>query len=109
MAHKGSDSCTVCVAGSSRMTANRPCSDRAAGEASGILSPAMLDLPVVDHVPRTRPLSPDAPAMRGARPEWLRVRLRMGENYRELKSLMRERGLHTICEEAMCPNIGECW
>jgi lipoyl synthase len=69
----------------------------------------MLDLPVVGHVPRTRPLSPNAPAERGARPDWLRVRLRMGEHYRELKSLMRERGLHTICEEAMCPNIGECW
>lgn len=69
----------------------------------------MLDLPVVDHVPRTRALSPDAPDTRGPRPDWLRVRLRMGEQYRELKSLMRERGLHTICEEAMCPNIGECW
>jgi lipoic acid synthetase len=33
----------------------------------------------------------------------------MGEHYRELKTLMRQRGLHTICEEAMCPNIGECW
>jgi lipoic acid synthetase len=33
----------------------------------------------------------------------------MGEHYRELKALMRQRGLHTICEEAMCPNIGECW
>ena len=69
----------------------------------------MLDLPVVDFVPRAQPLSPDAPPVRGSRPDWLRVRLRMGEHYLELKALMRERGLHTICEEAMCPNIGECW
>jgi lipoyl synthase len=69
----------------------------------------MLDLPVVDHVPRAQPLSPDAPPVRGSRPDWLRVRLQMGDHYRELKSLMRARGLHTICEEAMCPNIGECW
>ncbi|MFN0073623.1 MAG: lipoyl synthase [Chloroflexota bacterium] len=69
----------------------------------------MLDLPIVDHVPRSQPLSPDAPPMRGSRPDWLRVRLRMGGHYQELKSLMREQGLHTICEEAMCPNIGECW
>lgn len=33
----------------------------------------------------------------------------MGENFREIKTLMRAQGLHTICEEAMCPNIGECW
>jgi lipoyl synthase len=69
----------------------------------------MLDLPVVDRVPRAQPISPDAPPIRGSRPEWLRVRLQMGEHYRELKSLMRASGLHTICEEAMCPNIGECW
>jgi lipoic acid synthetase len=69
----------------------------------------MLDLPVVGHIARTQPMSSNAPAERGARPDWLRVRLRMGEHYRELKSLMREQGLHTICEEALCPNIGECW
>ena len=69
----------------------------------------MLDLPVVNHVARTQAMSPNAPAEHGARPDWLRVRLRMGEHYRELKSLMRQRGLHTICEEALCPNIGECW
>src|SRR5215469_15346693 len=43
------------------------------------------------------------------RPEWLRVRAPTGENYEELKRLMRGKALHTVCEEARCPNIGECW
>jgi lipoic acid synthetase len=43
------------------------------------------------------------------RPEWLRVRLPAGENYEELKQLMRSKALHTVCEEARCPNMGECW
>jgi lipoyl synthase len=43
------------------------------------------------------------------RPEWLKVRAPGGENYRELKQLMRGQSLHTVCEEARCPNIGECW
>jgi lipoic acid synthetase len=43
------------------------------------------------------------------RPEWLRVRAPTGENYEELKRLMRSKALHTVCEEARCPNIGECW
>jgi len=67
---------------------------------------ATLPLPIV---PRTVPLSPCAPAPRGNRPSWLRVRFPQGPNYTELRTLMREQNLHTICEEAMCPNIGECW
>src|SRR2546422_3958959 len=43
------------------------------------------------------------------RPEWLRVRLPGGPNYSELKDIMRGLDLHTVCEEARCPNIGECW
>jgi len=43
------------------------------------------------------------------KPEWLKVRLPAGNGYNHLKKLMREQGLHTVCEEAMCPNIGECW
>jgi len=46
----------------------------------------------------------------GARkPPWLKVRLASGPNFHELKELMRDRSLHTVCEEARCPNIGECW
>jgi lipoic acid synthetase len=43
------------------------------------------------------------------RPDWLRVRLPGGSNYSELKGIMRGLELHTVCEEAHCPNIGECW
>jgi lipoyl synthase len=43
------------------------------------------------------------------KPEWLKVRAPGSENYHRLKGLMRTLGLHTVCEEANCPNIGECW
>jgi lipoic acid synthetase len=43
------------------------------------------------------------------RPEWIKVRAPSGETYAQLQSLMRSKGLHTVCEEAMCPNMGECW
>jgi lipoic acid synthetase len=43
------------------------------------------------------------------RPEWLRVKFFNGENYQELKRIMRTLGLHTVCESARCPNMGECW
>ncbi|MBX6772176.1 MAG: lipoyl synthase [Chloroflexi bacterium] len=43
------------------------------------------------------------------RPDWLRVRFPTGPNYLDLKNIIRSRSLHTVCEEAHCPNIGECW
>ncbi len=43
------------------------------------------------------------------KPDWLKVRFPAGERYQHLKSLMREQNLHSVCEEARCPNIGECW
>ena len=43
------------------------------------------------------------------KPEWLKVRFPGGPNYVRLKGLIREKRLHTVCEEAHCPNIGECW
>jgi lipoic acid synthetase len=43
------------------------------------------------------------------KPSWLKVRAPGGENYSRIKRLLRERNLHTVCEEAQCPNIGECW
>ena len=43
------------------------------------------------------------------KPPWLKVKLPGGSNYTRLKNLMRSQGLHTVCEEARCPNIGECW
>ena len=43
------------------------------------------------------------------KPDWLKVRATLGPNYRDLKALTAGLGLHTICEEAHCPNIYECW
>ncbi len=46
---------------------------------------------------------------REPKPDWLKVRLASGPNYQQLKGIMRGLSLHTVCEEAHCPNIGECW
>jgi lipoyl synthase len=43
------------------------------------------------------------------KPDWLKIKLTTGENYKELKQMMRTKTLHTVCEEAKCPNIHECW
>ena len=47
--------------------------------------------------------------VRPRHPEWIKVRAPWGEQYARLKHLMRDLNLHTVCEEALCPNIGECW
>jgi len=56
---------------------------------------------------RIIPLSPATPRL--PKPEWLKVRAPGSPSYTRLKGLMRELNLHTVCEEAQCPNIGECW
>ena len=50
---------------------------------------------------------PDQPALR--KPEWIRVKAPVSPGYVETQRIVRENGLHTVCEEAGCPNIGECW
>src|SRR5215469_14123567 len=50
---------------------------------------------------------PDAPVQR--KPDWIRVKAPVSRGYAETSRIMRENGLHTVCEEAGCPNIGECW
>jgi lipoyl synthase len=50
-----------------------------------------------------------APRLPQAKPEWLRAKAPIGENFHNLKRLARDLGLHTVCESAQCPNIGECW
>lgn len=45
----------------------------------------------------------------GKRPDWLKVKLPTGDNYSDVRNLMREQKLNTVCEEAKCPNIAECW
>lgn len=51
----------------------------------------------------------DSPTSRSPRPDWLRVKIPTGEGYSRLKSLVDAYKLHTVCEEARCPNIAECW
>jgi lipoyl synthase len=55
------------------------------------------------------PILESAPPADGRKPEWLKVRAPGGANYIRLKSLVRGQNLHTVCEAAHCPNIGECW
>jgi lipoic acid synthetase len=49
------------------------------------------------------------PPVRQPKPDWLRAKAPVGENFHNLKKLARGLGLHTVCESAQCPNIGECW
>jgi len=50
---------------------------------------------------------PDMPVLR--KPDWIRVKAPVSNGYAQTQRIMRENGLHTVCEEAGCPNIGECW
>lgn len=59
----------------------------------------MKELPVVDPVVDQKPKKPD----------WLRVRLPIGEGYKSVRNLVDSHKLHTICESGNCPNMGECW
>jgi len=60
-------------------------------------------------MPRVIPLVPAAAQPRAPKPDWLKVRAPGSPSYLRLKSLMRDLKLNTVCEEARCPNIGECW
>ena len=53
--------------------------------------------------------STPAPEARQRKPDWIRVRAPTSKAYGETRDLMRGLGLNTVCEEAACPNIGECW
>ena len=73
-----------------------------AGKDNGIVkSKGTVNLP--------RPAGSEPVPHRARKPEWLKVRAPGSPNYLRLKELMRSQGLHTVCEEAHCPNIGECW
>lgn len=58
----------------------------------------MLELPVVS-----------SESKRAKRPDWLRVKLPIGDNYKKVRSLVDQYKLHTICQSGNCPNMGECW
>jgi lipoic acid synthetase len=59
-----------------------------------------------EHTPSA---TPPAEGLPRKKPDWLRVRLPGGERYEKLKATFRRLDLHTVCEEARCPNVGECW
>lgn len=58
----------------------------------------MIELPVVEH-----------PSKRRSKPDWLRVKLPIGEQYKKVRELVDQYNLHTICQSGNCPNMGECW
>ncbi len=64
--------------------------------------------PLINHNDITAPATDDETRPR-RRPPWIKVRAPSGENYEMVRSLMRSKALNTVCEEALCPNIGECW
>ena len=51
----------------------------------------------------------ELPSRPARRPEWIKVRAPVGPNYERVRQIMRSKLLHTVCEEARCPNLGECW
>ena len=55
------------------------------------------------------PIRVEIGARRLPKPDWIRVRVSQSERFREVKRVLREAQLHTVCEEASCPNIGECF
>lgn len=59
----------------------------------------MIELPVIDGVVEQKP----------KKPNWLRVKLPIGEEYKHVRNLVDKHKLHTICESGNCPNMGECW
>src|SRR5258706_6710344 len=61
---------------------------------------------VIQEIPT---LSNQRQSERPKRPEWLKARIPAGENYTRLKGIMDSHALHTVCQEARCPNMGECW
>jgi lipoic acid synthetase len=61
------------------------------------------------HLEKQRQKEEKMREMAKARPEWLKVQIKTGPNYKDLKQIMRGKSLHTVCEEARCPNIYECW
>ncbi len=64
-----------------------------------------INLPILNNPEERNPIVPGV----DRKPSWLKVDLPTGETYRDLKKMMRSKSLHTVCEEAKCPNIAECW
>ncbi len=75
------------------------------GKTESLHMPIMSNSSKIRHPEKiNRPVSPSP-----RKPHWIRVKAPTSQGYVETRRLMREHGLHTVCEEAACPNIGECW
>lgn len=61
----------------------------------------MIELPIINEKPKK--------PKRAKKPDWLRVKLPNGENFRKVSSIVNDNKLHTICQSGHCPNMGECW
>lgn len=68
---------------------------------SGDGDPGFVELPVVEE--------PDVANQPGKRPDWLRVKLPYGDEFKKVREIIDDHDLHTVCESAKCPNMGECW
>lgn len=75
---------------------------------TNLIDPSAISVDVSEHRTDDGGWTPD-PQHPRRRPPWIKVRAPSGENYERVYELMREKKLHTVCEEAQCPNIGECW
>ena len=64
---------------------------------------------IIENIFTLPVIQQEMPVITNRRPEWLKVKAPGGETYAHLKSMMRSKSLHTVCEEAKCPNISECW
>lgn len=60
-------------------------------------------------IPKEGRFTPLTKRVSEPKPDWIRIKLTTGENYQDIKNMMRSKTLHTVCEEARCPNIYECW
>lgn len=69
----------------------------------------LLELPILQSLSTSSVSEQEHTVVDNRRPEWLKVKAPGGENYAMLKGMMRSKKLHTVCEEARCPNISECW
>lgn len=64
----------------------------------------MLELPIITDIPKE-----EKPLPTNKKPDWLRVKLPIGEDYKRVRNLVDQYKLHTICQSGNCPNMGECW
>ncbi|RZV99249.1 MAG: lipoyl synthase, partial [Rhodobacteraceae bacterium] len=69
------------------------------------MSPKDLKIPAQRHPEKAR--RPDNPQPK--KPDWIRVKAPTSDGYKQTRDIMREHKLVTVCEEAGCPNVGECW